>query len=107
MKLSSELIAAINESVLTHGYPAITKAIAMRLAQGTVLHHITQINKDGSPLRIRINGKCQVWVRQPERFKLPVKHGLKQYGYIDQGNTTQWRIPKEVMACLSAMQGGD
>lgn len=31
---------------------------------------------------VRVTGKCKTWVRQPDRFRLPVKHGLYDSTYI-------------------------
>lgn len=30
----------------------------------------------------RRNGRTQTWKRNPERFRIPVKHGLRVYGNI-------------------------
>lgn len=38
------------------------------------------------PINWRANGKCKVWKRQPDRFQLPIKHGLYSYGYITNDN---------------------
>lgn len=36
-------------------------------------------------VRARVNGKCKTWVKS-DRFKLPVVHGLKDFGYIEDYN---------------------
>ena len=41
---------------------------------------------DCKPIRWRANGKCKTWKRNPERFQLPIKHGLYSYGYITEEN---------------------
>jgi hypothetical protein len=38
------------------------------------------------PNKWRANGKCKTWKRQPERFQLPIKHGLYDYAYITNDN---------------------
>jgi hypothetical protein len=38
------------------------------------------------PVRWRRNGKTQTWKRTPGQFKIPVKHGLRDYDYISNGN---------------------
>lgn len=38
------------------------------------------------PINWRANGKCKTWKRTPERFQLPIKHGLYNYGYITNEN---------------------
>ena len=37
-------------------------------------------------IRWYANGSCQTWVRSPERFRLPVKHGVYAFGYITEEN---------------------
>ncbi len=49
----------------------------------------------------RRNGKTKVWKTRPEDFKVPVKHGLYKYGYIDNGNASTCHtaadcVPQEV-----------
>lgn len=34
----------------------------------------------------RANGKCKTWVTRPDEFKLPIKHGLYNYGYLTNEN---------------------
>ena len=38
------------------------------------------------PINWRANGKLKTWKRAPTRFKLPIKHGLYSYAYIDETN---------------------
>jgi hypothetical protein len=38
------------------------------------------------PKSWRKSGKCKVWIRSPERFKLPIKFGMFNNGYIDETN---------------------
>ena len=38
------------------------------------------------PARWRVNGKLKTWKRNPEKFQLPVKHGLYNFGYITEEN---------------------
>jgi len=66
----------------------ITKELAITL-RGT-LHHVTLKNEDGTPVRCKVNGKCKTWKRSPERFQLPVKHGLYDYFYITPENASGW-----------------
>ena len=48
-------------------------------------------NADGTPVRWRRNGKNKLWKRDPNRFRIPIKHGLYDYGYIDQDNYKEFR----------------
>lgn len=70
----------------------ITKAIALSLRHGQTLHHKTLKNSDKTPVRCRINGKCQTWKTRPEEFKLPVKYGLRDCFYIDSSNAADWEV---------------
>lgn len=58
----------------------ITKAIALTLTHGAIVHDNCE------HYRYRVSGRCQTWVRQPAKFRLPVKHGLYQYGAITETN---------------------
>jgi hypothetical protein len=78
----------------------ITKDIAEDLRHGAELWHVTGKNADGTPLRARVNGKCLTWKTRPEEFRLPVKHGLKDYFYLARtpqgGNErpgSEWCLP--------------
>ena len=31
----------------------------------------------------RRNGMTQTWKREPEKFRIPIKHGLRDFGNID------------------------
>ncbi len=67
-----------------------TRAEAIDARHGKIFHHVSANNADGSPLRCRANGKCKTWKRSPDRFRLPVKHGLYNYFYIDETNADEW-----------------
>lgn len=68
----------------------INKQQAVDAKHGDIFYHRTLRNKDGTPLRARVNGKCQTWVRQPEKFKLPMKYALKTYFYITEHDSIDW-----------------
>lgn len=53
-------------------------------------HHVTLKNRDGSPVRCRVNGKCKTWKTRPGEFRLPVKYGLRECFYIDNSNASDW-----------------
>lgn len=50
----------------------ITKEQAMVLRHGDILHHISEVNADETPVRWRVNGKVKTWKRSPERFRVPI-----------------------------------
>ena len=66
----------------------IKQAIATTHRQA--IYSKTQKNADGSPYNVRVNGKCKTWKSEPDRFLLPVKRGLKIYGYISNDNAENW-----------------
>ena len=48
-------------------------------------------NADGTPQRWRRNGATKTWKTRPTHFRIPVKHGLYNYGYIDQDNAPYFK----------------
>jgi hypothetical protein len=58
-------------------------------------YHVRLKNADGSPLRCRANGRCKVWKREPARFRLPVKYGLRECFYLEPSNAHEW-VPAHV-----------
>lgn len=70
----------------------ITKEVAESLGHRRELHHVSAKDSRGNPVRCRVNGKCKVWARQPEKFRLPVKYGLKFCFYIDNSNAADWTV---------------
>jgi len=72
----------------------MTKSDLLSLPIGTVLHHKSATNADNTPLRARVNGKARLWKRDPSRFQLPMKHGLRQCFYITADNISEWELPQ-------------
>ena len=58
---------------------------AKKLKYGEIIHHISEKNADGTPLRLRVNGAPKTWKRDPERLAIPVKYGMYGYGYLTNG----------------------
>ena len=52
--------------------------------------HKTLKNADGSRLRARRNGATKAWKTRPNDFRIPIKHGLYDYGYIDHTDHLEW-----------------
>jgi hypothetical protein len=55
---------------------------AKKLKFGQVLYHRAFRNADGSPQRWKVNGKIKLWKTRPDEIKIPVKNGLKNFGYV-------------------------
>lgn len=74
----------------------ITKAQALTLKHGSILHHVSRKNSDKTPMRVRVSGKVQTWKTRPDEFKIPVKYGLYESGYVDNcfiRNAAEWELP--------------
>lgn len=48
-------------------------------------HEITT-RANGTCYEWRRNGGTQTWVTRPDEFRIPVKYGMRSYGYIDHNN---------------------
>jgi hypothetical protein len=68
----------------------INKAQAVAAKHGDIFYHRSMRNADGTPLRVRVTGKCKTWAKKPEEFKLPVKYGLRDSSYITERNSIDW-----------------
>jgi len=51
-----------------------------------MLHANDYFNADGSCQRWRINGQTKTWKTKPEKFRIPIKHGLRDYSYYTDEN---------------------
>ena len=60
----------------------MTLAEAKKLHIGQVLYHKTRKNADGTAQRWRVSGKVQTWKTDPNRIRVPVKHGLYSHDAI-------------------------
>jgi len=71
----------------------ITKTLALALTFGQEIHLAT-CRRDVGPrggvtekiFRWRVNGKCKIWKTRPGEFELPIKYGLKTFGYVTRSN---------------------
>ena len=70
----------------------VCKGVATSVRYGEHFHHVTMTNHDGTPLRVRVTGKCKTWKTRPTHFRLPVKYGLYESGYITHENCNDWRV---------------
>lgn len=61
---------------------SITLKQAKASKPGTILHHTTNKNADGTPERWKVDGKPKTWKTRPGEVKIPVKHGMYDYGYV-------------------------
>jgi len=70
----------------------VCKGIALIAKHGSMFHHVDMKNADGTPLRVRVTGKCKTWKTRPTHFRLPVKYGMYESGYITHENCKEWRV---------------
>jgi hypothetical protein len=55
-------------------------------------YHLTEVNADKTPVRVRRTGRTQTWKTRPGQFKIPVKYGLKESLYITNDNAHAWAV---------------
>lgn len=71
----------------------ITLEQAKVLPVGVTLHHTVNKNSDGTPQRWKVNGMPKTWKTQPNRVKIPVKHGLYSYDYLTENDLHLVTLP--------------
>jgi len=64
----------------------ITINEAKTVRHGDIFLMKDETNADGTPTRWRVTGKVKTWKTRPNEFQIPVKHGLYDYGYINNDN---------------------
>lgn len=52
--------------------------------------HVSLTNADGTPQRYRRTGATKTWKTRPNEFRIPIKRGLREYGYITQDNVHEF-----------------
>jgi hypothetical protein len=78
----------------------ITKTEAMQLKHGDIIYtnFPTKDYKTGKYLpkvaAWRVTSTAKTWKRQPERFRLGLKHGLYTYGEITEENNQYFYLVK-------------
>ena len=73
----------------------VTKEELENVTGNTTLYMIKEFNADGTPVRWRVNGKVKTWKRDITRIRVPVKHGLYDYGYVDENNMHIFTLKEE------------
>jgi len=64
----------------------LTRNEALKLRHGQIVYTPGYYNADGTTQRWRVMGAVKTWVKSPGRFKVPIKHGMREYWYIDETN---------------------
>lgn len=84
----------------------VTKEQALKLRYGAEVHYTGRhdctrvVGPRGgireTITRCRVTGACKTWKREPARFRLPVKYGLREYAAIDShswsGDPRFWHV---------------
>lgn len=53
-------------------------------------HRTLKYTKSNAPIEVRRNGATKYWKREPLKFRIPVKYGLRDCFYIDNTNASDW-----------------
>jgi len=77
----------------------LTIEVAKSLKPGQILSMNNCQNSDGTCVRWRVNGVVQTWKTRPNEFKVPVKHGMYDYGYITQHNYFYYHLHGSCEKC--------
>ncbi len=80
----------------------ITKEQALALRHGSIIHlgecTVTEGPRGGKTYRTeqwRVSGKVQTWKRQPDAFRVAIKHGLYTNGYLDNNSAVEFHLAEE------------
>jgi len=84
----------------------ITLEQAKALKHGQKLHMVYCSNADGTPRRLRVNGKVKTWKRSSWKVHIPIKHGLYMHSYLTERNLDQVCLTAEdAIAEREALKG--
>lgn len=74
----------------------ITKEDAVNANYGEIFHYEAACTPNRTE-RWRANGACKTWKSEPRKheFRLPVKYGLRDYGYITETNADEFHKQSE------------
>ena len=75
----------------------ITLEQAKKLEIDTIIYHISNKNADGTRQRWKVNGKVKLWGRNPNRIRVPIKHGLYSYDYLTEDNLDMFKLDGDKM----------
>jgi hypothetical protein len=75
----------------------VREATEIAVGQHQVYHNIFT-NADGTPQRWRINGRIKLWKKRPD-FRIPIKRGLREYGYLTDYNHNEFSLTEEKAMC--------
>lgn len=73
----------------------MTPAETLKLTYGRHVYSDAYQNADGSPQVWKITGKPKTWKTRPNEFKIPIKRGLYEYGYLNEGNVQSFHLTEQ------------
>ena len=65
---------------------------ARSLRHGQLVYLIGEWDSDGKPTRARVTGKVQTWKTRPDDFRVPIKRGLYDSGYLTPSNAGRFTL---------------
>ena len=75
------------------------------LKSGQTLYYNRKTGSDKLPIRARVNGKPQTWKRDPNAFRVPMKHGLRDTFQLIPANAQDWCLTEaEALATLQQIK---
>jgi len=77
----------------------ITFEQAKNLKIGDELHHYSLKNADGTCQRWRVNGAVKLWKTRPDQIKVPIKRGMREFGYLVEWNLSDFHLASECPRC--------
>jgi hypothetical protein len=67
---------------------------AKSLRVGQLVYIKGEYDATGQPSKCKVTGKPHTWVTQPARVQVPVKRGLRGYGYITESILSQFTLTR-------------
>ncbi len=80
--------------------PPLTLSQAKSLKRGDHIYSRIQTTSGGLVVMWRVNGAAKTWKRAPNRVTVPIKHGLRDYGYVTEHNLTGFSVYSPVQVGL-------
>jgi hypothetical protein len=72
----------------------LTLGMAKNLEYRDQLYVKGSFNSKGIPETWRVNGKPKTWKKLPDKVSVPIKHGLRDFGYLTENNIDQFVVAK-------------
>lgn len=70
----------------------ITANQAKGLRYSQYVYLIGEYDSDGQPSKAKVSGKVQTWKTRPNDFKVPLKRGLYDTGYLTPSNANNFTL---------------